>query len=93
MIFYHLVEPPGIEPGSKQAIQKLSTRLFPDWVFDFRYGQEQPPKAYLLKCLDGSEAQPPIGLFLRFSLVDRHKPGLSGRIRPSYLVGTRLILL
>ena len=25
-----LVESPGIEPGSKQATKKLSTRLFPD---------------------------------------------------------------
>jgi hypothetical protein len=32
MIFQssHPVESPGIEPGSKQAIHTLSTRLFPD---------------------------------------------------------------
>ena len=27
---FYFVESPGIEPGSKQATKKLSTRLFPD---------------------------------------------------------------
>ena len=36
------VESPGIEPGSKQATKELSTRLFPDWIFDVKRGQEQP---------------------------------------------------
>ena len=36
------VESPGIEPGSKQATKKLSTRLFPEWIFDAELGQEQP---------------------------------------------------
>jgi hypothetical protein len=42
------VESPGIEPGSKQATKKLSTRLFPDWVFDNVLGQKQPHNTYLL---------------------------------------------
>ena len=42
------VESPRIELGSKQATKRLSTRLFPDWVFDFVLGQEQPHIAYLL---------------------------------------------
>ena len=36
------VESPGIEPGSKQATKELSTRLFPEWIFDLELGQEQP---------------------------------------------------
>lgn len=36
------VESPGIEPGSKQATKELSTRLFPEWIFDAELGQEQP---------------------------------------------------
>jgi hypothetical protein len=31
-----------VELPSKQATKKLSTRLFPDLVFDFVVGQEQP---------------------------------------------------
>ena len=42
------VESPGIEPGSKQATKELSTRLFPDWIFDVKLGQEQPLNTYLL---------------------------------------------
>ena len=42
------MESPGIEPGSKQATKELSTRLFPDWVFDVEPGQEQPLNTYLL---------------------------------------------
>lgn len=42
------VESPGIEPGSKQAIKELSTRLFPDWIFVVKLGQEQPLNTYLL---------------------------------------------
>ncbi len=42
------VESPGIEPGSKQATKELSTRLFPDWIFDVEPGQEQPLNTYLL---------------------------------------------
>jgi hypothetical protein len=42
------VESPGIEPGSKQATKELSTRLFPDWIFDVELGQEQPLNTYLL---------------------------------------------
>lgn len=42
------VESPGIEPGSKQATKELSTRLFPDWIFDVKPGQEQPLNTYLL---------------------------------------------
>ncbi|SHH05094.1 hypothetical protein SAMN05443549_11320 [Flavobacterium fluvii] len=42
------MESPGIEPGSKQATKELSTRLFPDWIFDFVLGQKQPHIAYLL---------------------------------------------
>jgi len=42
------VESPGIEPGSKQATKELSTRLFPDWIFDVKLGQEQPLDTYLL---------------------------------------------
>lgn len=30
LIEVRLVESPGIEPGSKQATKKFSTRLFPD---------------------------------------------------------------
>jgi len=37
------VESPGIEPGSKQATKKLSTRLFPDWIFVVKRGRERPP--------------------------------------------------
>jgi len=55
MIYRHLflfenrlVESPRIELGSKQATKRLSTRLFPDWIFDFVLGQEQPHIAYLL---------------------------------------------
>ena len=43
-----LVESPRIELGSKQATKRLSTRLFPDLIFDFALGQEQPHIAYLL---------------------------------------------
>ena len=42
LIEFRLVESPGIEPGSKQATKELSTRLFPEWVFDSELGQEQP---------------------------------------------------
>ena len=48
MIFCLFVESPGIEPGSKQAIKELSTRLFPDWIFVVELGQEQPLNTYLL---------------------------------------------
>ncbi len=37
-----LVESGRVELPSKQATKKLSTRLFPDWVFDSELGQEQP---------------------------------------------------
>ena len=37
-----VVEPGRVELPSKQATKKLSTRLFPDWVFDSELGQEQP---------------------------------------------------
>ncbi|KLT67761.1 hypothetical protein AB674_20955 [Flavobacterium sp. ABG] len=48
-IAYRLfVESPGIEPGSKQATKELSTRLFPDWIFVVKLGQEQPLNTYLL---------------------------------------------
>ena len=36
------VESGRVELPSKQATKKLSTRLFPDWVFDSELGQEQP---------------------------------------------------
>ena len=49
MIYGHLVlfenrivESGRVELPSKQATKKLSTRLFPDWVFDSELGQEQP---------------------------------------------------
>jgi len=42
------VESPRIELGSKQATKRLSTRLFPDWVFDVELGQKQPLNTYLL---------------------------------------------
>jgi len=42
------VESPGIEPGSKQATKKLSTRLFPDWIFDVVFDQKQSHNTYLL---------------------------------------------
>ena len=42
------VESGRVELPSKQATKKLSTRLFPDWVFDSELGQEQPLFAYLL---------------------------------------------
>lgn len=42
LIEFRLVESPGIEPGSKQATKELSTRLFPEWIFDLELGQEQP---------------------------------------------------
>jgi len=55
MIYRHLVlfenrfvEPGRVELPSKQATKKLSTRLFPDWIFDFVLGQKQPHIAYLL---------------------------------------------
>jgi hypothetical protein len=48
LIEIRLVESPRIELGSKQATKRLSTRLFPDWIFDFALGQEQPHIAYLL---------------------------------------------
>lgn len=37
-----LVESERIELSSKQAIEELSTRLFPDWIFDKKQGQKQP---------------------------------------------------
>lgn len=37
-----LVESGRVELPSKQATKKISTRLFPDWVFDSELGQEQP---------------------------------------------------
>jgi hypothetical protein len=37
-----IVESGRVELPSKQATKKLSTRLFPDWVFDAELGQEQP---------------------------------------------------
>jgi hypothetical protein len=37
-----IVESGRVELPSKQATKKLSTRLFPDLVFDFVVGQEQP---------------------------------------------------
>ena len=36
------VESGRVELPSKQATKKLSTRLFPDWIFDSELGQEQP---------------------------------------------------
>ena len=42
------VESPRIELGSKQATKELSTRLFPDWIFDSELGQKQPLNTYLL---------------------------------------------
>ncbi|KIA93935.1 hypothetical protein OA93_20985 [Flavobacterium sp. KMS] len=42
------VESPRIELGSKQATKELSTRLFPDWIFVVKLGQEQPLNTYLL---------------------------------------------
>lgn len=36
------VESPGIEPGSKQAIKELSTRLVSAWVFDSVQGRKLP---------------------------------------------------
>jgi len=39
------VESGRIELPSKQATKKLSTRLFPVWVFDVGLGQKQPPNA------------------------------------------------
>tara|TARA_R110002033_G_scaffold8963_1_gene30640 strand:+ start:981 stop:1250 length:270 start_codon:yes stop_codon:yes gene_type:complete len=42
------VESPRIELGSKQATKELSTRLFPDYIFDSELGQEQPLNTYLL---------------------------------------------
>ncbi len=40
--FFVLVESPGIEPGSKQAIKELSTRLVSAWVFDIVLGRKLP---------------------------------------------------
>jgi hypothetical protein len=37
-----IVESGRVELPSKQATKKLSTRLFPDLVFDFAVGQKQP---------------------------------------------------
>ena len=82
------MESPGIEPGSKQATKELSTRLFPDWFFDAAQGQEQPHNAYLLCCQEAPEACANLGLFLRFPLIDRHKPRLSRGIQPPCLTGT-----
>jgi hypothetical protein len=39
------VESGRVELPSKQATKKLSTRLFPVWVFDVGLGQKQPPNA------------------------------------------------
>tara|TARA_Y100001963_G_C6455295_1_gene297656 strand:- start:276 stop:482 length:207 start_codon:yes stop_codon:yes gene_type:complete len=36
------VESEGFEPSSKQAIQKLSTRLVFAWIVGKRSGQKQP---------------------------------------------------
>lgn len=36
------VESPGIEPGSKQAIKELSTRLVSAWIFDSLQGRKLP---------------------------------------------------
>lgn len=82
------MESPGIEPGSKQATKELSTRLFPDWIFDVELGQKQPPNTYLLKFRNPPEAHGNLGLFLRFPLTERHKPRLSRRIQLPYLVET-----
>jgi len=39
----HLVEPPGIEPGSKQGNKELSTRLVSAWILVNRQGRKLPP--------------------------------------------------
>lgn len=88
MGIFLFVESPGIEPGSKQATKELSTRLFPDWIFDVKQGQEQPLNTYLLNFRNPPEAHGNLGLFLRFPLTERHKPRLSRRIQLPYLVGT-----
>lgn len=48
MNYRFFVESPRIELGSKQATKRLSTRLFPDWIFDNEQGQKQPLNTYLL---------------------------------------------
>ena len=74
------MESPGIEPGSKQATKKLSTRLFPDWVFDVVFDQKQSHNTYLLNFRNPPEAHENLGLNLRFPFIDRYKPELSWRI-------------
>lgn len=39
------VESGRVELPSKQAIKKLSTRLFPDWIFVTLQGREPPQRA------------------------------------------------
>lgn len=50
------VESGRVELPSKQATKKLSTRLFPDWIFVIWLGQKQPPNTYLLSCQNSPEA-------------------------------------
>lgn len=75
------MEPGRVELPSKQAIKELSTRLFPDWIFVVARGREQPHNAYLLKFSRRIRSSSILRFILRFSLMERHEPGLSGRIQ------------
>ena len=61
------VESPGIEPGSKQGSEELSTRLVSDWFFVIMQGRKQPHEPYLLFSQGFREAKKPPGILLRFS--------------------------
>ena len=86
MVCPFFVEPGRVELPSKLAIKELSTRLFPDWIFVVARGREQPHNAYLLKLSGQIQSSFALRFVLRFSLMERHKPRLSGRIQLLYLV-------
>ena len=71
------MEPPGVEPGSKQAISMLSTRLFCDWLSGAAPDTNTLWPRLLPGLIAGRRSGLPVGLFpfLWYPYTRRHRTG------------------
>ena len=84
------MEPPGVEPGSKQAISMLSTRLFCDWLSGAAPDTNTLWPRLLPGLIAGRRSGLPVGLFpfLWYPYTRRHRTGLRKGIPPPLLERT-----
>ena len=84
------MEPPGVEPGSKQAISMLSTRLFCDWLSGAAPDTNPLWPRLLPGLIAGRRSGLPVGLFpfLWYPYTRRHRTGLRKGIPPPLLERT-----